>query len=110
MPPLMNNPGQGGEVHGAGPRPYYWWNGHGSFVNPHHNRNAYQWRVKVGSSQYGFNYHLGQPVAGGQYNANVTLNPAPPNGATCWTVVEWNTVAGGPWYVGTPTSFSYHAQ
>ncbi len=109
MPPLMQSPAQGAEVQGPGAKTFLWWNAHGSGQPPHHARAAYQWRVKVGSSQYGFNYFLGTPVNGGQLQATVLFQSIPPNGATCWTVVEWNTAAGGLWYAGTPTSFTYRA-
>lgn len=109
MPPLMNTPAHGGEVHGLR-NIFTWLNGHGSMAPPHHARNAYQWRVKVGSSQYGSNYYSGYPVAKTPLedpNVNFTNNP-PPNGSTCWALVEWTLSPGGTWYAGSPTSFTYH--
>ena len=103
MPPQMNNPAQGGEFHGPAGI-FYWWNGHGS----HLPKNPHQWRVKVGTSQYGFNYYLGFPVPKVQlYDPNVNIGNPPPNGSTCWTVVEWKASASGNWQPGTPTSFTY---
>jgi hypothetical protein len=109
MPPLMNTPAQGADFHGV-TGTFYWWNGHGSNTPPHNARAAYQWRVKVGSSQYGFDYFLGYPVSGAQlYDPNVDLSTnTPPDGSTCWTVVEWKTSASSGWYAGSPTSFTFY--
>ena len=109
MPPLMNNPAQGADFHGLSGT-FYWLNAHGSGLPPHNARSAYQWRVKVGSSQYGFDYYLGLPVAGAQlYDPSVSFaTHTPPNGSTCWGLVEWKTSAGSSWTAGSPTSFTYY--
>ena len=106
MPPMMYIPEQGGVFHGL-TGTFKWYNGHPPNTPPHNPRNAYQWRVKVGSTQYGFDYYLGYPVAGTQTNDPNVSCKQPPPGQICWTVVEWNTVAGGTWYAGTPTSFNF---
>jgi hypothetical protein len=110
MPPQMNNPGQGGEFHGVSGA-FYWWNSHGSGAPPHNTRSAYQWRVKVGSKQYGFDYYLGFPVAGAQlHDPSVNFaNKPPSNGSTCWALVEWKpSSTSTTWSAGTPTSFTYY--
>ena len=108
MPPLMNAPAHGGDVHGL-TATFTWLNGHAPFTPPHNAKTAYQWRVKVGSSQYGYNYYQGFPVAGTQLSdpsVNFTANP-PPDGSICWTLVEWKTSATSGWSPGTPTSFTF---
>ena len=108
MPPQMNAPAQGGTFTGL-TGTFTWLNGHAPFLPPHHIRQAIQWKISVGSSQYGFNYYQGYPVPKtplADPNVNFTGHP-PPHGSTCWALVEWRLVAGGTWYAGTPTSFTY---
>jgi len=60
------------------------------------------WRLRVGTSPYGYNLYLGT-VAGGQYWASpVNLMT---NGQTLYTVVEWSTNNGASWSYGTLSSF-----
>jgi hypothetical protein len=108
MPPRMHTPAEGSVFHGLAGT-FDWENGHAPFTPPHNAKNAAQWRVKVGSSQYGFDYYLGFPVAGSQLSdPNVSFaRNTPPNGKACWALVEWNTAAGGSWSPGSPTSFTF---
>ena len=108
MPPIMNNPAQGSDFHGPAGT-FYWWNSHGSGAPPHNARTVYQWRVKVGSSQYGFDYYLGFPVNKAQlYDPNVVIAPIPLDGSTCYALIEWKvTDKDTTWTAGTPTSFTY---
>jgi hypothetical protein len=107
MPPIMHTPSQGAIFHGL-TGTFNWYNAHPPGPPLHAAVGAFQWRVKVGSSQYGFDYYLGFPVANPQlYDPNVSFAKAPADGSTCWTLVEWNTAAGGSWTAGTPTSFTF---
>lgn len=113
MPPLMNNPGQGGDVYGTGPHDFSWWNAHGTGLPPHNKKPAIKWRVKVGDAQYSYNVYLTtNPVPGTQLNdPNVDLAQKgyPLNeGQTLYTLSEWEYPAG-TYNPGTPSSFTYHA-
>ena len=108
MPPCMYNPAQGADFYGPS-GVFYWWNAHGSGAPPHQARSVCQWRVKVGSHQYGWDYFQGYPVGKDQlYDPNVLLSPIPRVGSTCWALVEWKVLITDPgWTAGTPTSFTY---
>ena len=110
MPPILKTPAQGATFHGR-TGTFYWYNNHPPGPPLHPAISAFRWRVKVGSSQYGFDYYLGFPVAGAQLNdPNVSLTTIKPtNGETCWGVVEWQLNSGGSWTAGSPTSFIFYS-
>ena len=108
MPPQMITPSPSIDFHGLAGT-FTWQNGHAPFLPPHHTRlNVAQWRVKVGSSQYGFDYYFGLPINDGPVlsDPNVTLAGAPPSGTKCWALVEWVLTGSSSWNLGTPTSFT----
>ena len=108
MPPEMATPANHATFHGLAGT-FSWKNGHAPFTPPHNARNASQWRVKVGSSQYGFDYYFGLPITNGPVlsDPNVRFANPPPNGARCWTVVEWQLAGSNTWNVGSPTDFFF---
>ena len=103
MPPIMTTPNKDAMFHGS----------NGNFLifswSDDIPVNPYQWRVKVGSRQYGFDYYLGWPVLGTQLNDPHVILPAnrPISGQTCWTVVEWKSNPGSGWETGAPTKFTF---
>jgi hypothetical protein len=100
MPPVVYNPASGTPFPRTGGT-IYWYNGHGS----HAPKNATSWRLLVGSTSYGEDYHSGNSIpAGNPLRDNVFNRAKPPAGKTCYVVPQYTLSGGGTSY-GTITTF-----
>ena len=103
MPPIVYSPASGsGFLHTGGP--IKWYNGHAL----HLPKAATQWRLLVGSTSYGENYHSGRPLPVPPPNPlqDLVFNVAQPAvGALCKVVPEY-TLASGQIVYGTVTTFT----
>jgi hypothetical protein len=102
MPPVVYNPASGSTFPRAGGT-IYWYNGHGLHIP----KAAVQWRLLVGSTQYGSNYHSGTPFGPGfPLRDTMVFNIAQPAlGATCYVVPEY-TLSNQQICYGTITTFT----
>lgn len=101
MPPVVYNPAPGSTFPRGGGN-IYWYNGHGT----HPPKNAVQWRLLIGSTSYGENYHSGAGIGAGYPLKDLAFNRVqPPTGAICYVVPEY-TLAGGQIAYGTVTTFT----
>lgn len=101
MPPVVYNPASGTTFPRIGGN-IYWYNGHGTHIP----KAAVQWRLLVGSTSYGANYHSGAPLAPTYPLRNMVFNVAQPaRGATCYVVPEY-TLSNGQIAYGTITTFT----
>ena len=101
MPPIVYNPASGTTFPRIGGT-MYWYNGHGTHIP----KAAVQWRLLVGSTSYGANYHSGKPLAATSPLRDYVFNVAkPPLGVTCYAVLEY-TLSTGQIAYGTVTTFT----
>jgi hypothetical protein len=101
MPPIVYTPAPATTFPRTGGT-IYWYNAHGT----HLAKPATQWRLLVGSTQYGSNYHAGLALSATTLQDTTVFNGTRPAlGATCYAVPEY-TLADGTICYGTVTTFS----
>lgn len=101
MPPVVYSPASGNPFPSTGGS-IYWYNGHGT----HQPKSATRWRLLVGSSAYGEDYHSGNAIPAGTYPLRDTVfnRSRPPRGKTCYLVPEY-TLSNGQVCYGSVTTF-----
>lgn len=101
MPPVVYSPVSGTPFPSAGGT-IKWYNGHGT----HSAKTVTQWRLLVGSTSYGENYHSGAALSPTHPLQDAVFNVTmPPRGKTCYVVPEY-TLANGQISYGTITTFT----
>ena len=95
MPPIVINPANG-TTHNGSSITFDWTDGHLG----HNPVGAVNWRLKVGTSPNGFDACFKETTA-------LTWTCTPPQGHRVYYVkVEYQKVAGGPWYSSATNSFT----
>jgi len=94
---LLINPANGATHHHTSPPPsakVFQWSNTNPIVTTGTN-----WRLKIGSAPFGYNYYFGPQVPFTQlHDDNVGLSV--PSGTRCCATVEWSTNNGTSWNNG----------
>ncbi len=90
---VLNNPGNATTHHHmlAGSNYFTWVN-----TNPYVPAGT-NWRLKIGSAPFGYNYYLGPAVPFSQLSDS---GQKPPLNTRCFATVEWSTDGGNSWSNG----------